>query len=390
MFQQYRYISARTLLEMPKLARCQSLPQNTWTPAENLWHLVFISHRWGNHNDPDSSGLQLAALKLMVQRMADIAEVISDERVGVDAAQSRLARVPSLNRQGTLQAAHLVFRSLCEAESVPDAKAIGDDGRGILDLIGFWYDYSCLPQDPKTPSEADEFAQTLQGIGDMILSSRVSTLILRKEGDGYVSRGWCFAESMIAQSKDDTNKPLVLWTDRWDEPVSLLDSEPFSVFKQDAEKLMAQWEDSSSTMSACESFCCVVQATALPLLLKSKAYESEFALAQADTTTIGIHLLAHIHPWLAILQEGEHLDLSVHLATLLQSEGLGCRDNRDYILVSLLLLKSLTSKDAAGDVAIWGEALVRFTEGLPLYLIRHDGKLEWQEKNRDSDKSQNL
>lgn len=378
MFQQYRYISARTLLEMPKLARCQSLPQNTWTPAENLWHFVFISHRWGSQNDPDPSGSQLAALKQMVQRMADIAEAISDERVGVEAAQNRLARIPSLRRQGTLQAAHLVFRSLCAAESIQD-EVDGEDGRGILDAIGFWYDYSCLPQDPKTPSEDREFAQTLQGIGDMILSPRVSTLVLRKEGDGYVSRGWCFVESMIAQSKDDTNKPLVLWTDRWDEPVSLLDSEPFSVFKQDAEKLMAQWEDSSSTMSAWESFCCGVQATALPLLLKSEASESLFALAQADTLTIGFRLLAHIHSCLALLPKGGHLDLCVPLATLLQSEGLGCRDDRDYILVSLLLLKSLTSEDAAGDVALWGEALVRFTEGLSLHLTRRDRILEWQD-----------
>jgi hypothetical protein len=49
-------------------------------------------------------------------------------------------------------------------------------------VIGFWYDYSCLPQDPKTPAEEQEFAQTLQGIGEMILSPQVSTLVLRKEG----------------------------------------------------------------------------------------------------------------------------------------------------------------------------------------------------------------
>ncbi|MFN6567168.1 hypothetical protein [Dendronalium sp. ChiSLP03b] len=370
MFQQYRYISARTLLGMPKLARCQSLPQNTWTPAENLWHLVFISHRWGSQNDPDPSGLQLAALKLMVQRIADIAETISDERVGVEAAQDRVARIPSLRRQGTLQAAHLVFRSLCMAESMLDAQVIWNDGRGILDIIGFWYDYSCLPQDPKTPSEAREFAQTLQGIGDMILSSRVSTLILRKEGDGYLSRGWCFAESMIAQSKNDTNMPLVLRTDQC--------SEPFSVFDETAKASMMHWEDPSGAMSAWEALSVAIQPTALPMLLKSERLTSEFALAQADTTTIGFRLLAHIHPWLTVLQEGEHLDLSVHLATLLQSQELGCRDDKDYILVSLLLLKSLIGERTVGDIAIWSEALVRFTEGLPLCLTRRYGMVEWQ------------
>lgn len=371
MFQQYRYISARTLLGLPKLARCQSLPQNTWTPAENLWHFVFISHRWGSQNDPDPSGSQLAALKRMVQRIADIAEAISDERVGVEAAQDRLARVPSLRRQGTLQAAHLVFRSLAEADSIPDAEVAWNDGRGILDVIGFWYDYSCIPQDPKTPSEEREFAQTLQGIGDMILSSQVSTLVLRKEGDGYLSRGWCFAESMIAQSKSDTNMPLVLRTDQL--------SEPFSVFSETVQASIMHWEDPSGAMSAWEALAVAIQQTALMLLLRSERSTSEFALALADTTTTGIRFLAHIQPWLMMLQEGGHLDLSVHLATLLQSEGLGCRDDRDYILVSLLLLKSLTSEDAAGDVAIWREALVRFTEGWSLHLTRRNGIVEWQE-----------
>ena len=378
MLQQYRYISARTLLEMPKLDRCQSLPQNTWTPAENLWHFVFISHRWGSQNDPDPSGSQLAALKRMVQRIADISEAISDERVGFEATQDRLARIPSLRRQGTLQAAHLVFRSICAAESMPE-EVDWDNGSRIMDAIGFWYDYSCLPQDPKTPSEEREFAQTLQGIGDMILSSNVTTLVLRKEEDGYLSRGWCFVESMIAQSKSDTNMPLVLRTDQWDEPLSMFNSEPFSVFKQDAEKLMAQWEDSSSMMSAWDSFSCAIQATALPLLMKSEPSTSEFSLALADTITIGMNLFAHIQPWLAVLHGSGHLDLSVPLATLLQSQGLGCREDRDYILVSLLLLKSLTSEDAEGEVAIWREALVRFTEGLSLHLTKRDGIVKWQD-----------
>jgi len=90
MLQAYRYISARTLLAMPKLARCQSLPQNTWTSAENLWHLVFISHRWGSQNDPDPSGLQLIALKSILEKMVDIAEAISDDRVGVEAVQEKI------------------------------------------------------------------------------------------------------------------------------------------------------------------------------------------------------------------------------------------------------------------------------------------------------------
>lgn len=370
-FQHYRLISGRTLLGLPKLDRCQSLPSNTWTLMEHLWHVVFVSHRWGSQNDPDPTGSQLAALQRLAQQIAEIAEVISEERVGVEAARDRLARIPSLRRQGTLQAAHLVFRILCAVEYTPAAEALWKDGHGILDLIGFWYDYSCLPQDPKTPAEEREFAQTLQEIGEMLVSPRMSTLVLRKEGDGYLSRGWCFVESMIAQSKDDTNMPLVLRTDQ--------QSEPFSVFDETAEVSMMHWEDPAGAMSAWEALAVVIQPTALSLVLKREKTTSEFALALADTINIGIRLFAHIQPCLAMLKEGEHLDLSVHLATLLQSQRLGCRDERDYILVSLLLLKSLTSEDAKGEIAIWRTALVRFTEGLPLNLTRRNGNLEWQE-----------
>ncbi|MFQ4136711.1 hypothetical protein PGN35_010355 [Nodosilinea sp. PGN35] len=378
MFQHYRYISGRTLLGLPKLDRCQSLPSNTWTAAEHLWHVVFISHRWGNQADPDPAGSQLAALQKLLQRMVEIAEVISNERVGREGAKERLARLPSLNQQGTLQAAHLVFRSLAAAESIPEADEIWSHGRAIVDVIGFWYDYSCLPQDPRNPAEDQEFAQTLQGIGEMILSPQVSTLVLRKEGDGYLSRGWCFAESMIAQSKSDPYMPMVLRTDRWGEPVSVFNSGAFAAYKPLVEQAMALWESPASTMSAWELFSAVIQATALPLLLKSESSTSEFALALSDTITPGTRVLAQIQTCLVMVQEGEPLDLAVPLASLLQGQGLGCREQRDYILVALLLLKSITSEDAVGEMRIWREALVRFTEGLPLEVVRRDGELVWQ------------
>lgn len=376
--QHYRYISGCTLLALPKLARCQDLPPETWTPTENLWHFVFISHRWGSLDDPDPNGTQLAALKRLVQNIDAIAEIVSDEPVSAEMTQERLRQIPSLRRQGTLQAAHLLFRCLCEAEFQPNTEELWDDGRGILARIGFWYDYACLPQDPKTTAEAKEFAQALQGIGDLLLSPQVSTLVLRKEGDGYLSRGWCFAESMIAQSKSDPFMPMVLWTDRWDRPLSMFNDEPFSVFKPDTEKQLAQWEDPASELSSWDSFRCAIEATALPLILKSEKGNSEFALALDDTTTIGMQLLAQIQPWLIIVSEGEPLDLAVPLATLLDSQGLGCRDRRDAILVALLLLKSVTSEEVVGDVGIWREALVRFTEGLPLQVVRQDGTLVWQ------------
>jgi hypothetical protein len=379
-FQQYRYISARTILGMPKLDRCQSLPKNTWTCGENLWHLVLISHRWGSQNDPDPDGMQLAALKQMMRQIADISVAISDEQIGAEAVRDRLNLIPSFMQQGTLQAAHLVFRILCSEVELPLDEVNRVAGDGILDTIGFWYDYSCLPQDPKTPAEAIEFSQALQGIGDMILLPRVSTLVLRSEGDGYLSRGWCFAESMIASAKQDTNMPMVLLTDRLNQSISLFNTENFLVYQQMVDQLFELWTDTSSSLTTWECFCKIIEVTALALLFKAGQTESEFALNITDTVEIGVPLL-NIQMYLAMVGNYlNELDLSVHLASLLPDRGLDCRNRQDYILVALLILKSLVSKDATGDLVIWQNAIGRFTTGRSLILSRHDGVLTWQDK----------
>lgn len=140
---QYRFISGRSLLNLSKLDRCQSLPAETWTPASQLWCLVFISHRWGSQEDPDPTGAQLAVLKQFARRIEDVTEVLTYEPESSEQKRARLAQVPSLNRQGTLQAAHLIFRSFAYlAESVPE-QAERLETESILDVIGFWYDYSC-------------------------------------------------------------------------------------------------------------------------------------------------------------------------------------------------------------------------------------------------------
>jgi hypothetical protein len=42
MFEGYRFISARSLLGLSRLDRCQDLPQGVWSPVGQFWHLVFI------------------------------------------------------------------------------------------------------------------------------------------------------------------------------------------------------------------------------------------------------------------------------------------------------------------------------------------------------------
>jgi len=379
MLQQCRYISARTLLGLTKFDRCQSLLSETWTPVERLWHLVFISHRWGSQDDPDPSGKQLEALKRLVWRMVDIAGVIGDERVSAEAVRDRLARVPSLARQGNLQAAHLVFRTLCGGSDLAANEVARLEGDGILDLIGFWYDFSCLPQDPRTVDEEREFGQALQGIGEMILSPRVSTLVLRREKDGYLERGWCFAESMIAGAKEDVFMPMILRTDRWDEPLAMELSGGFGALRPEVMGMLGLWEDLAVPVLAEKAFASAVNGTAMLMLAKMDSSMSEFVVGATATMSAGLGLFAGIQSSVALLAVGDRLDLSVDLVNVLRREGLGCRDERDYILVALLLMKSLTAINATEDLGIWWEALERFMEGRSLILVRRDGMLTWQD-----------
>ncbi len=379
MLQQYRYISARTLLGLSKFDRCQSLLSETWTPVERLWHLVFISHRWGSQDDPDPFGKQLEALKRLVRRMVDIVGAIRDERVSAEAVRDRLARVPSLARQGNLQAAHLVFRTLCGGYNFAADEVARIEGDGILDLIGFWYDFSCLPQDPRTVDEEREFGLALQGIGEMILSPRVSTLVLRREEDGYLERGWCFAESMIAGAKEDVFKPMILRTDRWDEPLAMELSGAFGALRPEVMEMLRQWENLAVPMAVDKAFESAINGTAVLMLAKMDSSMSEFVVAATAMMSAGLELFAGIQSSVALLAVGGRLDLSVDLVNVLRREGLGCRDERDYILVALLLMKSLTAIDATGDLGIWWEALERFMEGRSLILVRRDGVLTWQD-----------
>ncbi len=374
--EQYRWISARSLLNLPKLDRCQALPPETWTPASNLWCLVFISHRWGGEHDPDPTGSQLAVLKQFARRIEDIAEVLTDEPESPEQRRVRLARVPSLNRQGTLQAAHLIFRSLAYlAESVPEQMGRLETD-SILDVIGFWYDYSCLPQDPRTPAEAEEFARALQDIGEMVASPRVSTLVLRKEGDGYLGRGWCFAESMIASAKEDVFKPMVLRTDRWDEPFAFELSGAFSRLKPQIETVLRLWEEERSLL-VMQVFERAINETAGLMLARADDSMSEFVVAATAATSAGVGMFADVQARLFRLREGDCLDLAMELVGVLRRRGLGCRDERDEVLVALLLLKSSVAEDAKGDL-IWWEALKRFTQEKSLVLIRRGKCLKWK------------
>lgn len=67
----------------------------------------------------------------------------------------------------------------------------------IKDDAFYWYDYSCIPQNPMTDVEHHYIDEILHTLNDIVRASKV--IIFRNINDDYFSRGWCFHEWFTAQ-----------------------------------------------------------------------------------------------------------------------------------------------------------------------------------------------
>src|SRR5262249_53278315 len=68
--------------------------------------------------------------------------------------------------------------------------------RDLLSMVRLWYDYSCLPQEPRTDAEQAEFEEGMGRVGGFQLFSR--TAILLDDVDDYLGRAWCTLEVLNA------------------------------------------------------------------------------------------------------------------------------------------------------------------------------------------------
>lgn len=366
----YRYLSARTVLSLSKLKRCQSLPTDTWGEESQFWSIIFISHRWASQDDPDPTGSQLHALQTLARSVTGIASIVLEDQSTHRMDFNGRVNQYSLGLHGNLQAAHLIFRTLCfYAKNSNNFSELKDIDQ-ILDVIGFWYDYSCLPQDPMTNMQKDEFNSALKGVQKLISHPRVTTLILRKSDDGFLGRGWCVAESAIAYSKNDTSLPLVLYTSEL--------KKPFSTLNKLIENAFKEWERISDQESAWQGFCMVINATSEPMILKRDFENSEIFLAHSDALDIGHRLLTAFLVKTAIMNDGDCLDLFDHFPEALKRENLGCRDKKDYALVSLMIINSVVATEASQNLSIWREALTRCVDDNSLVLTKENNMLIWQ------------
>ncbi|OOF92525.1 hypothetical protein ASPCADRAFT_8800 [Aspergillus carbonarius ITEM 5010] len=113
--------------------------------------LYFISHRWLDPVHPDPEGTQLQRVQQLPPRRA----------------------------------------------LVPDASNSGTSEDDLASNVLLFYDYSSLPQEPRTADESETFKLGIMGLNDILSYMRVVIL----DDEEYMSRSWCLMEYFISSFK---------------------------------------------------------------------------------------------------------------------------------------------------------------------------------------------
>ena len=330
---QLRFLSARDVLSLPKLSRCQDLEENRLKQGAVFRHKIFVSHRWESDDDADPHGEQLAGLQRLLKMVEEISARVTEDY------QLRLTT------HGPVIAAQIFFRLLCGPEDCDEE--LGD----ALDELGVWYDFSCLPQAPRSPLEEEAFVQTLRELPAMLHERDVTTLILRSASDDYEDRAWCFAEAALSANKDSTNGPLQFWPSNWNEPVLGIN-----------EKM---------------GFMTLIEQTTPGLMVTDGPVSRSIGWSRQLTMQRCVPVMARLLAEIEALVENGELDMAASAQALLKTMGLTCRDERDSILLPFMLARAPIAFASSGTLTILKQAADRFADRLPLVLRRVNGELEW-------------
>ncbi|MGW7053561.1 hypothetical protein [Streptomyces sp. NPDC054887] len=208
-------------------------------------HHVFVSHRWLGVDQPDPDGTQarLVAWHLfdslceavrvahrrglrIPRRVAPAAMHMPVGPAGSDLAECLLVGVlrETLDDTSLLPVAGEVDRVGVEAVESGAAQASADVGlrrlrallddmpslRPLLERIHLWYDFSCMPQTPRSPEEDALFQRTLKSLSLLQFAGR--TLVLLDDVADYLGRAWCSLEAATSLVSTVGGRPDVLHT----------------------------------------------------------------------------------------------------------------------------------------------------------------------------------
>lgn len=201
----------------------------------------FLSHRWLTPVHPDPEGVQAQyaawqifaglceALRLAGSRGLTNPRLFSPmlgAEIGIsgsDLAEAILVNVlrPALD-ENELQQALEEIAPLEELTRDFGISAAGADTgleklgqiiegtptlQDLLERIYLWYDYSCMPQSPRTPEEEQIFRQGLGNLNAIQILGR--TAVILDDVEDYMTRAWCTLEALVADTWTQTLDLLV-------------------------------------------------------------------------------------------------------------------------------------------------------------------------------------
>ncbi|MFI9248341.1 hypothetical protein ACIGXF_38650 [Streptomyces sp. NPDC053086] len=208
-------------------------------------HHVFVSHRWLDVGQPDPDGTQarlvawhLVASMCEAVRVAhrrglhtprQVAPAAMNMPVGVagsDLAECLLVGVlrEVVDDTSLAPVAQELERVGMDAVELGAAEASDDIGlerlsvlldalpalRPLLERIHIWYDYTCVPQAPRTPEEQGLFRRTLESL--FLLQFAGRTLVLLDDVADYLGRAWCSLEAATSLTSTAGGRPDILHT----------------------------------------------------------------------------------------------------------------------------------------------------------------------------------
>jgi hypothetical protein len=226
-----RWISLSSALARGSFARMDACTDDLRPTVEGPFY-SFISHRWRTPEHPDPSGAQcvtlcwqfflalIDAVRVAHSRGLDAPRLMIDfgsAYVGIYGSDLTEAMVvnllrPTLDDDGLRRLwpeveALGLFPVQRRAAALPPEQRL-DRIRSALDAsprlrarfdqLFIWYDYSCLPQEPRSTAEKAQLEALLQ---ELLTTLHVGTpVLMMSDAVVYLKRGWCVLEALHADA----------------------------------------------------------------------------------------------------------------------------------------------------------------------------------------------
>lgn len=344
---------------LPRYQELMAQSPDAYFSADRPPRLVlFVSHRWLSRSCPDPEGQTAAIMRRFLGWVLDA--LVAARKP----AAERLQLLPSIARHGVFQAAWLAgcTRGFGEDDEsgfrqfVEEASASSDDARArLLEGIGLWFDYSCLPQtdgaagSQRTAEELALLSASLRRLPALIAASAV--LVLRAEGDDYGGRGWCAMELAVGRPG---RRHFLVRTDLLDTPIleaellgtGLREGTAFPDARQGLFKTMNEWaskKDGTWILRAVETEAFMgldelEEERETPLFITPRApniFPGQLALLTSMADALG-----RLDQVDRLLGDGRlmNADVAELVAGAMAAAGLTCTEPRDVLYVGLALL----------------------------------------------------